>query len=179
MAVVLHVERACDSDDLPTDSELERWVGGALEHGLRTPRDAAELSLRIIDADEGAELNRRYRRRAGATNVLSFPFDPPDGLPPEATAALGDELAAQLGDLVICAPVLRQEARAQGKTLAAHTAHLVVHGTLHLIGYDHSEPADAAEMETLETLILDGLGFSSPYEVADDPLQETNGERSI
>jgi probable rRNA maturation factor len=170
--VRLHVQRACAAADLPDDTRLEAWVRAALAGGLTEPRAAAELTLRIVDADEGAELNQRYRGRTGPTNVLSFPFEPPAGLPPEASEALGPELAAELGDIVICAPVLRREAQAQGKTLAAHTAHLVVHGTLHLLGFDHIDPADATEMEALETAILGGLGFPTPYEVPDHPHDE-------
>ncbi len=143
----------------------------ALAAGRETSRDAA-LTLRIVDAAEGAELNRHYRGRSHPTNVLSFPFEPPAGLPPEAMTTLGEELAGELGDIVICAPVLQREAAAQGKTLAAHTAHLVVHGTLHLLGFDHSDAADAAEMEALETAILGGLGFSTPYEVPEEPHDE-------
>jgi probable rRNA maturation factor len=171
----LHLQRACAAADQPTDTELATWVRAALAHGHAQPGTIAELALRIVDADEGAELNRRYRGGRGATNVLSFPYQPPDGLPPEAAAALRDEFAAQLGDLVICDPVVRREAREQGKQLAAHYAHMVVHGTLHLLGYDHIDPTDAAGMEALETTILAGLGFSPPYEVTDDP----NDERPI
>jgi probable rRNA maturation factor len=179
MSVRLHVERACDAADLPDDAALTQWVHAALLQGLPTSRPAAVLSLRIVDAAEGAALNRRYRGGADATNVLSFPFDPPDGLPPEAIADLGDELAAQLGDLVICAPVLRREAEAQGKDIRAHTAHLLVHGTLHLIGHDHQAPTAADAMEALETVILAGLGFPSPYAVSDDPTTEPYDERPI
>ena len=163
--VLLHVERACPAADLPDDALLTRWVQVALAHADGAPADAAELSLRIVDDAEGAALNTRYRGKPGPTNVLSFPFEPPPGLPPEAAAAF----SAELGDLVICAPVLRREAAEQGKSLTAHTAHLVVHGTLHLIGYDHLESADAAAMETLETVILGALGFPPPYGVATDP----------
>lgn len=173
--LALEVQRACDAADLPDDDQLRAWVQAALAEGLAQPRPAA-LTLRIVDADEGAELNRHYRGRTGPTNVLSFPFEPPSGVPPEALDALGAELesdlAAQLGDIVICAPVLRREAEAQGKPLAAHTAHLVVHGTLHLLGFDHIDPAEASEMEALETAILGGLGFSTPYEVPEEPDDE-------
>lgn len=165
--VLLYVERACAAADLPDDALLTRWVEAALAHGLREPRDVAELSLRIVDDAEAASLNEHYRGKPGPTNVLSFPFEAPPGLPPAAAA----ELAGQLGDLAICAPVLRREAADQGKALSAHTAHLLVHGTLHLIGYDHIEPADAAGMEALETVILRALGFPPPYEVATDPTE--------
>jgi probable rRNA maturation factor len=173
--LLLHVQRACAAADQPSDADLCTWVRAALAHGIMAPRSAAELTLRIVDTDEGAELNQHYRGRSGPTNVLSFPHQPPDGLPLEAADALRAELDAQLGDLVICDPVVRREARDQGKPLAAHYAHMVVHGSLHLLGYDHIQATDAAEMEALETAILAGLGFSSPYEVTDDP----NDERPI
>jgi probable rRNA maturation factor len=168
-ALDLDIQRACDAADLPGDVQLRGWVRAALTAGRQRP-SAAALTLRIVDADEGALLNQRYRGRTGPTNVLSFPFEPPAGLPPEA---LDDpELAAQLGDIVICAPVLRREAALQGKTLAAHTAHLVVHGSLHLLGFDHIDPAEASEMEALEAAILGGFGFSTPYEVPEEPDDE-------
>jgi probable rRNA maturation factor len=125
----------------------------------RAPPDRAgplEVTIRIVDAAEGAELNRRFRDRDGPTNVLSFPFSPPPGLP--------DGAAGLLGDLVICAPVVVAEAADQHKGLDAHWAHMVVHGLLHLLGYDHLLPADAVTMEALEIAILADLGFSSPYE---------------
>lgn len=171
--VRLSVQRACDAPDLPDDAQLTAWVRAALLAGAPRPRPTSTLALRIVDADEGARLNETYRGKPGPTNVLSFPFEPPTGLPPEALAALeeelGTDLETELGDLVICAPVLRREAADQGKTLAAHTAHLLIHGTLHLLGYDHIEPAQAARMEALESAILRELGFPTPYEVPEDP----------
>lgn len=182
--VRLSIQRACDAADLPDDEQLTAWVRAALlSAGSAELRPAATLTLRIVDAAEGAELNETYRGRRGPTNVLSFPFEPPAGLPPEVLAGLGGEpggepgedLTAELGDIVICAPVLRREAAAQGKSLAAHTAHLVVHGTLHLLGFDHIDPAEASDMEALETVILGGLGFSTPYEVPEEPHDERPG----
>jgi probable rRNA maturation factor len=157
----LEVQHACVSADLPADADLARWACTA----LAAEGQAGEMSigLRLVDEAEGAELNARYRGRDGATNILSFPFEPPAGLPPEAIAALGPELAGQLGDLVICVPVLRREAGEQGKRLATHAAHLMVHGILHLLGYDHIDPDEADTMEALETDILAGLGFPSVY----------------
>lgn len=165
----LTVQRACGVPDLPDDERLASWVRAALITGSPEPRTTATLTLRIVDADEGTLLNETYRGKAGPTNVLSFPFEPPSGLPREALEELGEDLDAELGDLVICAPVLRREAADQGKTLAAHTAHLLIHGTLHLLGYDHVEPSEAARMEALENTILRGLGFSTAYEVPEDP----------
>ena len=117
-------------------------------------RDRAELSIRLVDQAEGAILNGRFRGRRGPTNVLSFPFEPLPGL----------EDCDLIGDLVICAPVVAREAAEQGKSLQAHWAHMLVHGVLHLLGYDHLDAAHAAQMEGLETRIIRRLGFPAPYE---------------
>lgn len=132
----------------PRRRELRRWAKAALGHngGRRT------LVIRIVDEREGAELNHRYRQRMGPTNVLSFRWKAPAGLE-----------SRHLGDLVICAPLVRREARAQGKTQQAHWAHLVVHGVLHLLGLDHQDEAAAAAMEDRERRILARLGFPDPY----------------
>jgi probable rRNA maturation factor len=109
--------------------------------------------LRIVDEPEGAELNQAWRNRSAATNVLSFPAELPE-----------NPALRVLGDLVLCAPVVRREARAQGKPQAAHWAHLVIHGTLHLLGYDHTVESEAEVMEALECAVLAGLGFPDPYQ---------------
>jgi len=115
---------------------------------------AAQVLLRVVDAEEGRHLNTTFRGREAATNVLSFPA------PPEATLP-GDPLF--LGDMVLCAPVLAGEAREQHKPLAAHFVHMIVHGMLHLQGLDHQTAAEAEAMETIEREILDGLGYPDPY----------------
>jgi probable rRNA maturation factor len=135
----------------PQRADLERWASAAL--GRRAA--GAELGVRVVGAAESRRLNARYRGRDQPTNVLSFP---PPALPARAHA-----VARALGDLVICPRVLRGEARAQAKTLRAHWAHLVVHGTLHLIGYDHQRAADARRMERREIAVLRRLGFANPY----------------
>ncbi|MEJ2327702.1 MAG: rRNA maturation RNase YbeY [Chromatiaceae bacterium] len=127
--------------------EIDRWVRAALGAA-----DDRELNIRIVNEPEMAELNSRYRHKEGPTNVLSFPFESPPGVN-----------SAILGDIVICAPVVRREAGEQGKALAAHWAHMVVHGIMHLRGYDHENEADAERMEAAETEILTGLGFPAPY----------------
>jgi probable rRNA maturation factor len=147
-AVGVEVQYACASDGLPREEDFQRWVARA----LCGRSGAAELTVRIVDSDESAELNEHYRGRAGPTNVLSFPYEP---LPGAAVPLLGD--------LVICAPVVAREAREQGKELRAHWAHMVVHGVLHLLGYDHQDERQAQEMETLETGILAAMGFPDPY----------------
>ena len=135
----------------PKRAELARWARTAL--GRRAA--GAELGVRVVGAAESARLNARYRGLDAPTNVLSFP--------PAPLPAAAPRSARPLGDLVICARVLRGEARAQEKTLEAHWAHLVVHGTLHLIGYDHERAADARRMERREIAVLRRLGFANPY----------------
>ncbi|HSC79348.1 MAG TPA: rRNA maturation RNase YbeY [Chitinolyticbacter sp.] len=135
---------------LPGKAELKAWAEAALQPGVKL----AEITVRFVDAEEGQQLNRDYRGRDYATNVLTFTFDEdmPDipGLP-------------LLGDLVLCAPVVEREAAEQGKSLLAHYCHMVVHGVLHLQGYDHLEDAEAEAMEALETQIVTTLGYDDPY----------------
>lgn len=150
MNLELDVQNASAVPDLPTPDRLRIWA----EAVLNGRRERAELSIRLVDEPEGADLNGRFRGRRGPTNVLSFPFEPMPGL----------EDCDLLGDLVICAPVVAREAREQGKTPQSHWAHMLVHGLLHLLGYDHADAVEAEEMEGLETRILEGLGFPAPYE---------------
>ncbi|HZX81589.1 MAG TPA: rRNA maturation RNase YbeY [Lysobacter sp.] len=137
---------------VPSSASFRRWVGAALDG-----RDApAEMAIRIVGPDEGRELNRSYRGRDYATNVLSFPAERPEGLPEDVELPL-------LGDLVICADVVVREAAEQGKRPADHWAHLVVHGTLHLLGWDHEADDEAEAMEAREREILATLGIADPY----------------
>ena len=149
MNLQLSVQYGAGRAGLPAKSSLWRWASAAL-HGLG--RERVALGVRIVGAAESADLNRRFRRRHGPTNVLSFPFEAPSGTRSEV-----------LGDLVICAPVVRREARAQRKPERAHWAHMVVHGILHLRGYDHMNRRDATAMEKKEIRILKELGFANPY----------------
>jgi probable rRNA maturation factor len=146
---VLHLQNE-DNQACPDVTHIQQWVAAALAQG--GCGEDAELTVRIVGEDEMRELNLRYRGKPGTTNVLSFPAD----LPPELQLPL-------LGDIVICAPVVVREAREQHKSTTAHWAHMVVHGTLHLQGYDHQDDTEAAAMEQLETTILDTLHFASPY----------------
>ncbi|AOY00584.1 rRNA maturation RNase YbeY [Jeongeupia sp. USM3] len=146
----LALQLATDAAGLPGKAQLKGWIEAALRPGVK----AAELTVRIVDADEGRQLNRDYRGKDYATNVLTFTFD--DDMP----AIEGLPL---FGDLVLCAPVVEREAFDQGKTLDAHYCHLIVHGTLHLQGYDHIVDAEADEMEALETQIVTTLGYDDPY----------------
>ena len=141
----LIVQYAATGDDLPARDLLRRWVRAT----LAPTATRAKITLRFVDEGEGRALNRRYRSRHRATNVLSFVYDDQPGI-------CG-------GDIVMCAPVLRREAAAWGIPLAAHCAHLVVHGMLHLQGADHEDPAEAARMEAHETALLARLGFPDPY----------------
>lgn len=160
MAVELELDLqvATDSPGVPPESAFGRWAASALE-GRRA---RAAMTVRVVDPAEGAALNLRFRGLDRPTNVLSFPFEPPPGLP--AQGGDGGCLDGLIGDLVICADVVEREAREQDKDPTAHWAHMVVHGVLHLLGYDHAAEAEAAEMEGLETSILEGLGFPRPYE---------------
>ena len=137
---------------VPAAVSFRRWAAAALEGRIRE----ADLAIRIVGSREGRALNRHYRGRDYATNVLSFPADLPEGLPEGVRMPL-------LGDLVICAPVVAREAKEQAKPLAAHYAHLTVHGVLHLLGWDHGDDVEAEAMEQLERSILAGLGVADPY----------------
>jgi len=149
----LAVQYASAAQNLPTRTQLRRWVKAALR------RDAA-MTLRIVDEAEGRELNKKYRGKDYATNVLTFVYD--DEQTPPGLPLSGEEVLA--GDVVICAPVVAREAREQGKELAEHYAHLAIHATLHLQGYDHENDADAAEMEALETGLMLKLHYPDPYQ---------------
>lgn len=138
-----------DAGQLPAAQDFRHW----LEHTLTGRMDEAEMTLRIVDEDEISHLNQTYRGKQGPTNVLSFPFEPPPGV----------ELPL-LGDVIICKAVVEREAAAQGKPLEAHWAHMVIHGVLHLLGYDHIEEVEAEAMEALEITLLNDLGYDNPYQ---------------
>ena len=146
--LTVDVQYAVSADGIPGVDSIRQWVMQALPAELA----AAELTIRIVDEAEITALNMQYRGKDGPTNVLSFPY--------EAIAGVETDL---LGDVVICAPVVASEAIAQGKSLQAHWAHLVIHGVLHLLGYDHKQQNDALRMETTETELLAGLGYQNPY----------------
>lgn len=136
---------------MPAKTLLKNWAKTA----LKTKISAAEVTIRIVDTAEMTELNEQYRHKKGPTNVLSFPFDMPEELKNETPI---------LGDIIICADVVNREANEQQKTRDAHWAHMIVHGTLHLLGYDHETEAEAAIMEPNEIAILQTLGFNNPYQ---------------
>lgn len=142
-----------NSEGLPTLEQFTHWVETALAFEAQTEDfPETEMTIRIVDEEESQTLNREYRGKDYPTNVLSFPFEVPEGI----------ELPL-LGDLVICHQVMEREAKEQQISLASHWAHLAVHGTLHLLGYDHIEEVEAEEMEGLETQIMQKLGFEDPY----------------
>lgn len=144
----LEIQDVFQSEGQPTAEQFQTWVDIA----LADYRQDAELVIRIVDEQESAELNQQYRHKQGPTNILSFPIELPDGV----------ELDL-LGDLVVCAPVLEREALQQHKGLSDHWAHIIVHGVLHLLGYDHIEDSDAEQMEALEIAILNKLNIKNPY----------------
>ena len=143
------VQFACARRAVPAAVSLRRFAHAALYGRTKIPA----LTLRVVDGRESARLNAAYRGKRGPTNVLSFPFQAPPQVSPDT-----------LGDLVICAPVVAREARAQGKMPRAHWAHMVVHGVLHLLGHDHIKVREARVMETMEKCILADLGYADPYD---------------
>jgi len=151
---VIDVEVVSDDGTVPSIGEITDWVRRALDAIPQPPQDA-ELAVRVVDAQEMQSLNCEHRQKDAPTNVLSFPIGEIEGLP----AAAGNFL----GDIVVCAPVVRREAAEQGKHLNDHWAHMLVHGTLHLLGYDHQVDSEAAKMEALERRVLAQHGVSNPY----------------
>lgn len=147
--MIIDLQMTCEQESgLPTAEQIEQWATAAVQ----PQSDEVEMTVRIVDEAESHALNLNYRGKDRPTNVLSFPFECPDEV----------ELPL-LGDLVICRQVVEREAQEQDKPLMAHWAHMVVHGSLHLLGYDHIEDDEAEEMESLETQIMTGLGFEDPY----------------
>jgi metalloprotein, YbeY family len=147
--MIIDLQIACEQESgLPTVEQIEQWATAAVQ----PQSDEVEMTVRIVDEAESHALNLNYRGKDRPTNVLSFPFECPDEV----------ELPL-LGDLVICRQVVEREAQEQDKPVMAHWAHMVVHGSLHLLGYDHIEDVEAEEMESLETQIMTGLGFADPY----------------
>ena len=149
----IEIQIACDDDTIPDNDAMVRWVSRTLESAGAGP--GGGVALRIVGSEEIQELNRNYREKNAPTNVLSFPAGTIEGLPESAEPPLGD--------IVVCAPVVREQALATGKPLRDHWAHMIVHGTLHLLGFDHETAGDAAKMEGLEARILKEQGIADPY----------------
>ncbi|MFW1676628.1 rRNA maturation RNase YbeY [Pontibacter sp. JAM-7] len=148
MSTHTEVQYQIDETGLPTPEQLAQWVNAALAER----HEGGELCIRIVDKTESQHLNSTYRHKDKPTNVLSFPFEVPEGIPLDI-----------LGDLVICADVVAEEAAEQGKASKDHWAHMVIHGCLHLLGFDHINETEAEEMEALERQILAGLNIADPY----------------
>jgi probable rRNA maturation factor len=147
-AVTIELQCVSQAEGIPEERDFYRWVSAA----LAGRHQQAEVVIRVVDELESAHLNKTYRNKAGATNVLSFPFEAPEQVEMEL-----------LGDLVLCAPVIENESIQQHKTIESHWAHMTVHGVLHLLGYDHLHNDQAVKMESLETEILTSMGYKAPY----------------
>ena len=148
---IIDIQNACDANEIPTTDLFQQWVDTAFEMLVE---QEFELTIRLVNTAESQQLNKQYRQKDKPTNVLSFPFEVPEGV----------ELNL-LGDLVICAQVVEHEAKAQNKKLFDHWAHMVIHGCLHLLGYDHINDTDANEMEALEVKFLAKLAIANPYNI--------------
>ena len=153
----IDVQLACDDPDVPEADRIREWVASTLAATELAPSGDYDVSVRVVGIDEMQALNRDFRDQDRPTNVLSFPGGDVAGLPDGETRALGD--------VVICAEIVRDEAAMQNKVLAEHWAHMLVHGTLHLLGYDHISNEQAADMEGLEVKILTKIGIGDPYRV--------------
>ncbi|WP_371186159.1 rRNA maturation RNase YbeY [Thalassotalea maritima] len=151
--IQLDLQVACDNDNLPSEQQILLWLNTV----LAPYNKPFEVTVRMVTCDESQQLNATYRGKDKPTNVLSFPFEVPEGI----------ELDL-LGDLVICADVVAQEAQQQGKDILAHWAHMIIHGCLHLLGYDHINEDEANEMEAIEIQLLAELGISNPYIASED-----------
>lgn len=145
--ILLDLQLCIEDDALPSQAQFEKWASKAL-----LSESDMEMTVRVVDAEESQQLNNEYRDKDKPTNVLSFPFEAPEFVDIDL-----------LGDLVICAPVVQAEAVEQNKRLESHWAHMIIHGTLHLQGYDHINDTDAEKMESLEIKILNELGYNNPY----------------
>jgi len=154
-SVSIDLQNCSGLEGVPDQEQIREWVAGALL--ASNTRDATEINLavRLVGTDESRALNKRYRQHDNPTNVLSFPFDGLAGLPAVPIRSLGD--------LVICVPLVEREAGEQDKNANSHWAHIVIHGTLHLLGYDHQDDEQAAVMETLESRVLKTFGIQNPY----------------
>ena len=144
----LDIQLATSCADYPTEQQFQLWINTVLQEDDQD----SEIVIRLVDDQESAELNQQYRHKQGSTNILSFPFEAPDGFDTDL-----------LGDLVICAPLIALEAQQQNKQLFDHWAHITIHGVLHLLGYDHINDSEAEEMEALEIKILSRLNINNPY----------------
>jgi probable rRNA maturation factor len=152
MAHTIDLQIACQETQIPSLAQFQLWISSALAEVSSDTTQDFELTIRLVNNEESQQLNHQYRQKDKPTNVLSFPFEVPDGIEMNL-----------LGDLVICIDVMKEEAQAQNKALFDHWAHLVIHGCLHLVGFDHISDEEALEMESIEIAILAKLGINNPY----------------
>ena len=155
MTISVDLQIACRVGSAPKKAEVHSWLQQAYQAGSANSSRPCDVSVRIVDENESRQLNNQYRQQDKATNVLAFPAD---------AVGLPEDEADLLGDLVICGPLVEQEAEEQGKSAAGHWGHLLVHGMLHLLGYDHETSSQAAEMEDIERRILGSRGIDDPYQ---------------
>ena len=160
LSAILDLQLASKHADIPKLEDIQLWLDTLLSH---QQLDKKEITVRIVDNAEIQELNRQYRGKDKSTNVLSFPFEMPElNLPDEVQ--IYKSISNFLGDIVICVQVVSQESKQQNKPLSHHWAHMLIHGTLHLLGYDHTEEQEAEEMEGIEIAILKNLSIDDPYQ---------------
>lgn len=158
MTYNIDIQYAC-ADSIPvSDDDIEKWA----TLPLKIERKRAELTLRFVDKEEMTQLNHAYRQKNKPTNVLAFPMTLPDDVANEYPL---------LGDVIICPAVLKQESQSLNKSINEHWAHIVIHGVLHLLGYDHIEEQDALEMQTIEIKLLAKLGFDNPYQAEENEIE--------
>jgi len=155
MLIQIDLQNTVDSQSLPKVSQMQAWLSVALKE-INTKFEHPEITIRVVSPDESRQLNLTYRGKDKPTNVLSFPFEAPEMIPIE-------ELDEFLGDLVVCEQIIIDEANSQHKTIESHWAHMLIHGVLHLQGFDHIEKQQAEQMEAMEIGILNELGFPNPY----------------
>ncbi len=159
VSAILDLQLASDCTDMPTQEDIQLWLDTLLSYQQLTDK---EMTVRIVDDAEIQQLNQQYRGKDTVTNVLSFPFEIPDLAVPEGIE-IDESIFNFLGDIVISAQVVKQESKQQNKLLKHHWAHMLIHGTLHLLGYDHIEEQEAEEMESIEIAILQKLAIDDPY----------------
>jgi probable rRNA maturation factor len=159
VSAILDLQLASDCTDMPTQEDIQLWLDTLLSYQQLTDK---EMTVRIVDDAEIKQLNQQYRGKDTVTNVLSFPFEMPELVLPEGIE-MDESISNFLGDIVISAQVVKQESKQQNKLLKHHWAHMLIHGTLHLLGYDHIEEQEAEEMESIEIAILQKLAIDDPY----------------
>ncbi len=173
MSYKIHLQNVSRIKKIPTKNQFKTWIISALNSRI----NQAEITVRIVDEEESAQLNQQYRQKQGATNILSFPYKQLAINKKPTTLIEHQENTCLIGDLVICAPVVMQEATMQHKEVESHWAHLIVHGALHLLGHDHIKEDQATIMENLEIHILHSLGINNPYQFIENSSAEQINEK--